>query len=232
MPTVKVTYFSDILCIWAYAAQRRLDELVVKFGSELSIDTHYCSVFPDAWGKIEEKWSQRGGFEGFNAHMNEVARKFPHIEVHDRLWLETRPRTSASAHLFLKAIEIIERGDDRSGEHPNPYPERLSTRAAWATRVAFFANAKDISDWRVHREIADQVGIDYDLVEEKIRSSEAVAKLAVDINLSQKFGVEGSPMFLMNDGRQKLFGNVGYRVLEANVQELQRSAGANDASWC
>lgn len=232
MPTVKVTYFSDILCIWAYAAQRRLDELVVKFGSELSIDTHYCSVFPDAWGKIEEKWNQRGGFEGFNAHMNEVARKFPHIEVHDRLWLETRPRTSASAHLFLKAIEIIESGDNPSSEHPNPYPERLSTRAAWATRVAFFANAKDISDWRVHREIADQVGIDYDLIQEKIRSSEAVAKLAVDINLSQKFGVEGSPMFLMNDGRQKLFGNVGYRVLEANVQELQRSAGANDASWC
>jgi hypothetical protein len=35
----------------------------------------------------------------------------------------------------------------------------------------------------------------------------------------------------MNDGRQKLFGNVGYRLLEANVQELLRTP-AGEASWC
>ena len=232
MPTVRVSYYSDILCIWAYAAQRRLDQLIEKFGSDLSIDTHYCSVFPDAWGKIEEKWQKRGGFEGFNQHTNEVAASFPHIEVHDRLWLETRPRTSASAHLFLKAVELIERGDDGRGEHPVPYTERLSTRAAWEMRLAFFAAAKDVSNWQVHREIAERIGIEYDRVEEKIRSSEAVARLAVDISQSQKLGVEGSPTFIMNDGRQKLFGNVGYRVLEANVQELQRGANVDLASWC
>jgi hypothetical protein len=32
-------------------------------------------------------------------------------------------------------------------------------------------------------------------------------------------------------GRQKLFGNVGYRLLEANVQELLR-APKDEASWC
>lgn len=232
MPIVRISYYTDVLCIWAYVAQRRLDQLIEKFGDDLAIDAHYCSVFPDAWGKIEEKWSARGGFEGFNRHMNEVAGKFPHIEVHDRLWLETRPRTSASAHLFLKAVELVEREDDGRGEHPIPYPQRLSTRAAWEMRVAFFANAKDVSDWRVHREIADGIGIDYALVEEKIRSSEAVARLAVDISQSQKLGIEGSPTFIMNEGRQRLFGNVGYRVLEANVQELQRDADADLASWC
>lgn len=232
MPKVRISYFSDVLCIWAYAAQRRLDQLIEKFGSDLSVDTHYCSVFPDAWGKIEEKWKDRGGFEGFNRHTNEVALKFPHIEVHDRLWLETRPRTSASAHMFLKAVEIIERGGDARGEHPVPYSQQLSTRAAWELRRAFFAAAKDVSDWRVHREVAEHLGIDYDEVEEKIRSSEAVASFAVDIGLAQKLGIEGSPTFVMNDGRQKLFGNVGYRVLEANVQELQRGTDADLASWC
>ncbi len=102
----------------------------------------------------------------------------------------------------------------------------------WEVRRAFFASAKDISDWKIHNEIADRLGIDYGLVDEKIRSSEAVAQLAVDYNLSQKHGVEGSPMFIMNDGRQKLFGNVGYRLIEANVQELLRGASEEEASWC
>ncbi len=72
MAPVRISYYSDVLCIWAYAAQRRLEQLVQKFGDEISIDAHFCSVFPDAWGKIEDKWKARGGFEGFNRHTNEV----------------------------------------------------------------------------------------------------------------------------------------------------------------
>jgi predicted DsbA family dithiol-disulfide isomerase len=220
MSPVRISYYSDVLCIWAYAAQRRLEQLLKEFGDEVVIETHFCSVFPDAWGQIEKKWKERGGFEGFNKHLNEIALQFPHIDVHERLWLDTRPRTSASAHLFLKAIEIIER--DAGGRDPVPlaYLDRISTRAAWEVRCTFFASAKDISDWRIHSEIADRLGIDYAMVDERIRSSEAVALLASDYNLSQKNGVVGSPTFIMNDGRQKLFGNVGYRLIEANVQEL------------
>lgn len=232
MSPTRVSYYSDVLCIWAYAAEHRLEKLVRKFGNELSIDAHFCSVFPDAWGKIEDKWKLQGGFVGFNRHINEIALKFPQLNVHERLWLEVRPRTSASAHLFLKAVEIVER--DRNGGDPTvqPYLDRMSTRAASEVRRTFFALAKDISDWRIHREIADNLGIDYGMVEEKIRSSEAVAQLAIDYDLSQKRGVEGSPTFIMNDGRQKLFGNVGYRLLEANVQELLSGTSEDAASRC
>ncbi|MDP6475115.1 MAG: DsbA family protein [Alphaproteobacteria bacterium] len=232
MPPVQITYYSDILCIWAYIAKRRIEELVERFGDDVAVEARFCSVFPDAWGKIEEKWAESGGFAGFGRHLNEVALKFPHIEVHERLWLDNRPRTSASAHQFIKAIEIIEREAGAADAPPVAYLERLSTRAAGALRRAFFAEAKDISNWRVHGEIADLLGIDYALVEQKIRSSEAVARLAVDYDLSHKQGIEGSPTFVMNDGRQKLFGNVGYRLLEANVAELLRRAPEGEASWC
>ena len=232
MSPVRISYYSDVLCIWAYIAQRRLEQLVEKFGYKISVETHFCSVFPDAWGQIEEKWKTQGGFEGFNRHINEIASKFPHVQVHQRLWLETRPRTSASAHLFLKAIEIIEQGPNGREAEPIPYLNRISTRAAWELRRAFFVSAKDISDWQVHIQIADLVGINYKMVEEKIRSSEAITKLAVDYNLSQKNGVAGSPTFILNDGRQKLFGNVGYRLIEVNVQELLRSPPEDEASWC
>lgn len=232
MAPVQLSYYSDILCVWAYAAQRRLEALVEKFGSDLTIDAHFCPVFPDAWGKIETNWKNRGGFEGFNRHINEVARKFPHIEVHERLWLETRPRSSASAHLFVKAVELVE-ADASGGEAEQlPYLDRLSTHASWELRRAFFVSAKDISDWRVQEEIADRLGIDYSNVDRKIRSSEALARLAADDQMSRKHGAEGSPTFLLNEGRQKLFGNVGYRLLEANVHELFHNAVADEASWC
>jgi predicted DsbA family dithiol-disulfide isomerase len=232
MPRVQISYYSDVLCIWAYIAERRLRELVDAFGDRISIDCHYCSVFPDAWGKIEQRWAGKGGFEGFNRHLQEVAGQFPHIEVHERLWLDTRPRTSASPHLFLKAVEAVEQNGRGMPPDEIPYPDRLSTQAAWSLRRAFFASAKDVSDWRVHEEISDEVGIDYRAVEEQIRSSEAVLRLAIDYDRSQSQNVEGSPTFIMNNGRQKLFGNIGYRLLEANVQELLRNPRADAASWC
>jgi len=222
MPKIEIAYYSDVLCIWAYVAERRLEELANAFGDQIAIEARYCSVFPDAWGKIEAK----GGFEAFNRHLRDVAARFPHIAVNDDVWLTARPRTSASAHLFLKAVALVE------GATPLPYLERLSTRAARDMRLAFFAEAKDISDWHVHRDIAARIGIDYGAVEEQIRSSEAVAQLAVDYDLCQKNRIEGSPTFVMNDGRQKLFGNVGYRLLEANVQELLRQPSEDEASWC
>jgi len=232
MSRVQISYYSDVLCIWAYAAQHRIEQLARKFNNDISINAHFCSVFPDAWGKIEDSWKSRGGFEGFNRHINDIAQKFPDIEVDEHLWLETRPRTSASAHLFLKAIELIEREETGTVTTPQPYLERISTRAAWEVRRAFFASAKDISDWQVLMDIAEGLGLDCGQIDKKIRSSEAVAKLAADYDLSQKHGVEGSPTFLMNDGRQKLFGNVGYRLIEANVQELLHTPTGDEASWC
>ena len=232
MSPVRVSYYSDVLCVWAYVAQHRLDQLVKKFGDELSIESHFCSVFPDTKVKMDESWKARGAYQGFNRHINDVAQQFPDIEIHERLWLETRPRTSASGHLFLKTIELIEVDSNASETKPQSYFERISTRAARALRKAFFAQAKDISDWKVHAEIAEGLGVDYRLVEEKIRTSEAISQLALDYSLRQKNGVEVSPTFIMNDGRQRLVGNVGYRLLEANVQELVRSPAKDAASWC
>lgn len=138
----------------------------------------------------------------------------------------------AGAHLFVKAVELIERDRNDGEESPQPYRDRLSTRAAWDMRCAFFELAKDISDWSVHREIADNLGIDYGLVEERIQSSEAIANLVADYELCHKHGVVVSPTLIMNEGRQKLTGNVGYRLIEANVEELLRSPSEAEASWC
>ena len=36
-PTLTVSYFSDVLCAWAYAAQIKLDELRRQFGDQVLV---------------------------------------------------------------------------------------------------------------------------------------------------------------------------------------------------
>jgi hypothetical protein len=51
------------------------------------------------------------------------------------------------------------------------------------------------------------------------------------MELKDKYNLEGSPSYIMDNGRQKLYGNVGYHVIEANVRELLENPGGQ-ASWC
>jgi len=224
MPPVKITYYSDLLCVWAYIGQRRLDQLASDFGTKIEIETHFCSVFADAWGKIEGG----KGFDGFNAHLCEVAAQFPHVELHPRVWLDARPRSSASAHLFIKAVELIEAEDGET----LAWPDRASTKAAWALRCGFFQHGRDISSYQVQCEIADEFGVARSRIEEKLCSSEAITALLRDYQICNDQGIKGSPTFVLNEGRQRLFGNVGYRLIEANVLELLRNRPADQASWC
>lgn len=233
MTPVRISYFSDVLCVWAYAARRRVEELAENFGDKINIETHYCSVFPDAHTKISENWKDRDGFQGFNRHINEVAERFPHIEFRPDLWLNTRPRTSVTAHVFLKAISLIETEDRaQNSKSDAQFFDSLSGRADWAVRQAFFAKGEDISDWHVLNALANDLDVDEVRLIEKLQTSEAVAAFAADLNLATSSAVTVSPTYLMNEGRQKLTGNVGYRVLDANVEELLRAPTATEASWC
>jgi len=205
--SVEIKYFSDILCVWAYISQVRIDAIKEKFGDGVRIEHRFCSVFGDTAAKIDTTWKDKGGYAGFNAHLRQSAGKFPHIEVHPDLWLKTRPASSMSAHLFLKAIQLGERDPAARGQRPGTFDQ-----AMWAFRRAFFKECRDISRLDVQREIA--------------------AALAADYQEADKLRIEGSPSLVLNQGRQKLYGNVGFRLIEANVQGLLRTPAGDDASWC
>ena len=49
---------------------------------------------------------------------------------------------------------------------------------------------------------------------------------------ADKMRIEGSPSFVLNEGRQKLYGDVGFRIIEANIQELLWAPSGDQASWC
>ena len=87
MSVVKVSYFSDVLCIWAYIAQARIDAVREKFGDTVELDHRFCMVFGNTAAKIPASWKDKGEYAGFNAHLRHVAQQFPHVELHPEVWL-------------------------------------------------------------------------------------------------------------------------------------------------
>ena len=222
--TVQIIHYSDLLCVWAYVGEARLEEVRSQFGNDVEIEYRFCSVFGDSAGKIDRGWQSRGGYEGFAAHVHEVATSFDHVNVHPELWITTRPVSSDSAHLFVKASQILE----TSGDVDPGTSEALAS----SLRRAFFSACRDIASWDVQAEVARALAIPLALIEAKLRSGAAHAALARDTQGRDQWGVQGSPTLLLNEGRQKLYGNVGYGVIEANIQELLREPSAGEASWC
>lgn len=229
MKPVEINYFSDVLCIWAYVSQTRIDAVQKKHGNTVRIHHRFCSVFGDTERKIATAWKDRGGYSGFNAHLKDVAKRFPSVEVHPELWLKTRPPTSSSAHLFMKAVGQSLNDAMGSTGHSSA---GVFAHVLHAIRVAFFRDCRDIARWDVQCEIAEPLGVDLAAIERHVHSGAAFALLAADYQDAEKMRIEGSPSFVLNEGRQKLYGNVGFHLIEANIQELLRSPGANEASWC
>lgn len=225
MEPIRISYFSDVLCVWAYIAQIRLEELKTNFQDKISIDYHFVSIFGNAREKLENRWRDRGGLKGYSDHVHEVAKKFNHVTVHPDIWTKTVPLSSMSCHLFLQAIQLLEiKGViERS--------QQTFEKATWACREAFFTQLADVSDRKVQLAIAEELGLPVGVIEAQIDSGEAYAQLSKDFDFVKEQSVSVSPTLIFNEGRQRLNGNVGYRVIEANIRELLNNP-PEEQSWC
>lgn len=225
MDKIKIQHFSDVLCVWAYVSQVRVNELKQQFGEQVEMDYHFVHVFGHAHQKLQAQWAQRGGFKAYGQHVREVVGKFDHVPVHADIWVRDVPRSSLPAHLFLCAVKRLESAPaDAQGN-------TAFERAAWAVREAFFKDLVDISQHHELMKIAETLSLPLAEIEKILESGAAHALLSEDIALARDQPVRASPTMLFNEGRQALTGNVGYRVIEANVRELLR-APPDQLSWC
>jgi len=213
-----IDYYNDILCVWAWIAQRRIDELNKTLGNKIELRYHYMDVFGDAVNKIPTQWSERGGYDGFSAHVIESASVYEDAHVNKAVWTKTRPTSSANPHLVLKAIELT-------------YSCKQSIELALKFRESFFIEALDISHLSVLFSIVEQAGLDSTRVNNALVDGSAMADLMRNYQQAKALALKGSPSFIIDNGRQILYGNVGYRVLLANI-EAQLNVPENDVSWC
>ncbi len=127
------------------------------------------------------------------------------------------------SHLLLCGVRLLESLDEAASG--------ATERAAWAVRRAFFRDCADVGDRSVLLEIAERCGIPVAAIERQLDNGAAHAALASDLDEARDQQVRSSPTLLLNEGRQRLVGNVGYRVIEANVSELIDRPEVQH-SWC
>jgi len=215
---ITIDYYSDVLCVWAWVAQRRVDELNAQMQGAVALRYHCVDVFGDVTGKIASNWAERGGYDGFAQHVADALSEYSDFTLHPDVWTRVRPASSANAHLVIKAAELS------AGT-------QAGAALALAIRQAFFGHADDIAQLPVLGSIASNTGLDWPELQAHIDSGAAMAALMADYQGARLVGIKGSPSYVLDGGRQVLFGNVGYRVIRANVEELLNRP-TDSASWC
>ena len=224
MAKIQITHFSDLLCVWAYVSQARIDELETQFGDQITVQYRYFQVFGDTLSKFAALWTDRGGIPAYAKHVKEVVDQFGHVSVHPDIWVNPTPRSSLPAHLHLNAVQIMEQEEQAE--------TGMAARLAWRLRQAFFADNADISRDDIIRAQAQDLGINIDALTTCIHSGAAFAAMSQDMQQARDMNIRSSPTFIFNEDRQRLTGNVGYRIIEANVKELLSSPSGQFQSWC
>ena len=169
---ITIDYFSDVLCVWAYGGQIRLDELQQEFAGELLVRQRFLPLFADTRTRIGEGWKDKGGFDAFGRQMQEVCSQWEHTRLHSGAWNDCRPTSSTTSHVFLKAVSLC-LGLEQAEDDPNPEVRTVFDRLVVQTRTDFFEQAKDISSLSVLLELLGPTGIPTDSVMEVIEIGRA-----------------------------------------------------------
>lgn len=225
--SLTITYYSDVLCIWGYSAKIKIDEMKKQFGDQIALEYRYTPLFVDMHAMLEKNWAEKGGLQGYNKMMHKLNGMFPYVEVHPEIGLKNLPRSSATCHQFLKAINILEQ---RGEIHSEDITNTLQEQADWQIRLAYFRDAQDVSQTSKLMSIAEELKIPSSSIETLLTNGEAMAALASCTTDDKQKLIEGSPSFVLNEGRQKLYGNIGYQIIAANIQALLETP-ENKPSW-
>ena len=223
MNQIHITHFSDILCVWAYVSQIRINELTDNFVNNVELEFLFFSVFGNTVGKIDNQWESKGGRTAYSKHVQEVVNQFEHLPVHSDIWIKDAPFSSLPCHLYLCAAQLAEaNGELECGTF---------TELAWKMRKSFFSEAKDISNTAIIKEIIEEQELPLSEFESNIANGKAYAALSEHMQRALDGHVRASPTLTFNEDRQRLTGNVGYRIIEANVRELLERPETQQ-TWC
>lgn len=219
-PRLHFSYWSDPLCIWAYVAHSKLEQLLASGEQALQVAYRIVPVFGSVqWRVTEGPWSA-GGLEGRVLATRRIAHEHDCPEVSGECWVQDTPASSWAASLAIKAVCACERDDLSAPGSCGAYLEKL--------RARFFVDNQNIARRDVQLEVAEGMGLPRAPIEAQLDNGAALAALWEDHNEKERLHIQGSPTYVFDGGRAMLYGNFDYGVLQATVHQLvtgSRAAG-------
>lgn len=206
------TYWSDPLCIWAFVAQPRLDAVLGWYEDRVAVEYRIVPIFGSLpWRFREGSWA-KGGVEARVAATQRVARQFGREDVTGEVWRDDTPASSWAPSLAIKAVF----GMAADGQ----ITERLAAAYQWRLRERFFVDDVNIARRAAQLAVAEELELPIAAIERRLDDGTALAALWEDHHARTEQKIAGSPTWVFDGGRAKLYGNFDEGVLQATVDQL------------
>lgn len=207
------SYWSDPLCIWALAAQPKLDRVLVELGDKAKVDYRIVPVFGSVPWRFESGPWAREGVDGRVEATRRIAEQAGRTDVTGSCW-RAMPSSSWAPAVAIKAVFAAERlGEVAEGTGP---------RYQCAIRERFFVGCDNVAHRAVQLEEAERLAVPRASIETRLDDGSALAAVCEDHAEKERLRIQGSPTYVFDGGRAMLYGNFDERVLHAMVEELLR----------
>jgi predicted DsbA family dithiol-disulfide isomerase len=223
MKRLEFSYYSDPLCIWAFVAQPKLEQILSEWGDRMEVDYRIVPVFGSVPERFDHGAWAKAGPEGRRDATRRVAKRQGRDDVSGEIWVTDPPASSLASGAAVKAVFALE-----SQERAEP---GSGARYLLAMREHFFVGNRNIARRREQLAVAESLGIEVAALEEKLEDGTCLAALFEDDAAGKSLGVRGSPTYVFDGGRAMLYGNFPFAILHATAEELLSGLGV-DASAC
>lgn len=205
-------YWSDPLCIWAFASEPRLQTLLAQKGACLTVEHRVVVVFGSVPWRFECGPWVKAGPAGRAHTTREVAARFGRDDVDGSVWVDDPPASSWAPGAAVKAAFAAE----ASGE----LPPGSGAGYQCALREAFFTRNVNIARRGAQLEVAESCGLAAAALERHLDDGSALAMVWEDQRQREEEKIQGSPTYVFDGGRALLYGNFAEGILHATVDEL------------
>lgn len=212
MSTLSFEYWSDPLCIWAFVAQPKLDALLRDHGEGLAVDYRVVPVFGSIpWRFREGSWAKAGP-EGRRDATARIAQEFGFSGVTGAAWTLHAPATSWAPGIAIKAVCAMEKD--------GLAPVGAGARYLASLRAAFFEHDRNTALRSEQLAVAEALELDRGPLEQRLDDGSALAALWEDDREREAKRIQGSPTYVFDGGRARLYGNFDEQVLRATVRTM------------
>ncbi len=212
---LKFSYWSDPLCVWALVAQQKLERVLAELGEHIRIDYRVVPVFGSVrWRFAQGPWA-KDGVDGRVLATRKIAEQGGRTDVSGECWRRAMPSSSWAPAAAIKAVFALE---DGRGEELGPTYQRT-------LRERFFVGESNIALRSVQLEVAEELGLPREALEQRLDDGSALAAVCEDHAEKERLRLQGSPTYVFDGGRAMLYGNFDYGILRSTVEELVRGAG-------
>ncbi|SHG09766.1 DsbA family oxidoreductase [Ornithinibacillus halophilus] len=187
---MKIEVWSDFVCPFCYIGKRRLEAALNNFENKDNVTVEYRSYELDP-----------------NAEVN------PGKSIHELLagkyGMSVEKAKAMNENVGLQAKEVGLTYHFDTMKHTNTFDaHRLAQYADGKGKgkemterllYAYFTESKLLSDHQTLIELAEEVGLDAEEVEEMLKTDEYGNKVRFDENQAKQIGVQGVPFFVFNE---------------------------------